>query len=178
MDGTDGLERIVQRALRVRRHSGIVGRSVGRSLARFSSISRVSAARSLSRARVPSSSSSGDRARSSIGGRGGLVENRLFSVCSTCINYPLYMHIDRSHLKRSDEKDEKDDAWVGVVSASVAHANDDGKDDARCDDDDDERDDDEKDDEEEEERFRDFTASGDDDDEGDDESDARADEKA
>ena len=76
-----------------------------------------------------------------------------------------------------DEKDE--DAWVGVVvSASVAHANDDGKDDARCDDDekdDDERDDDE---EEEEERFRDFTASGDDDDEGDDESDARADEKA
>ena len=156
-----------------------VGRSVGRSLARFSSISRVSSARSLSRARVPSSSSSGDRARSSIGGRGGLVENRLFSVYSTCINYSLYMHIDRSHLKRSDEKDEKD-AWVGVVvSASVAHANDDGKDDARCDDDDDERDDDEKDDEEEEQRFRDFTASGDDDDdEGDDEDDARADEKA
>ena len=58
------------------------------------------------------------------------------------------MHIDLSHLKRSDEKDEKD-AWVGVVSASVAHANDDGKDDARCDDDDDERDDDEKDDDEE-----------------------------
>jgi len=125
-----------------------VGRSVGRSLARFSSISRVSSARSLSRARVPSSSSSGDRARSSIGGRGGLVENRLFSVYSTCINYSLYMYIDLSHLKRIDEKDEKD-AWVGVVSASVAHANDDGKDDARCDDDDDERDDDEKDDEEE-----------------------------
>ena len=83
------------------------------------------------------------------------------------------MHIDPSHLKRSDEKDEKDDAWVGVVSASVAHANDDGKDDARCDDDD------EKDDDDEEERFRDFTASGDDDDdEGDDEDDARADEKA
>ena len=55
------------------------------------------------------------------------------------------MYIDRSHLKRSDEKDEKDDAWVGVVSASVAHANDDGKDDARCDDDDDERDDDDDD---------------------------------
>ena len=68
------------------------------------------------------------------------------------------MHIDPSHLKRSDEKDEKD-AWVGVVSASVAHANDDGKDDARCDDDDD----DERDDDEEEERFRNFTASGDED---------------
>ena len=87
------------------------------------------------------------------------------------------MHIDRSHIpKRGDTKDDED-AWVGVVVSSVAHANDDGKDDARCDDDekDDERDDDE---EEEGERFRDFTASGDDDDEGDDEDDARTDEKA
>jgi hypothetical protein len=88
----------------------------------------------------------------------------------------VHTHRPITSKKERHEKDEKD-AWVGVVSASVAHANDDGKDDARCDDD--ERDDDERDDDDDEEqRFRDFTASGDDDDEGDDEDDARTDEKA
>jgi len=76
----------------------------------------------------------------------------------------LLVHAHRP-ITSKKERHEDEDAWVGVVvSASVAHANDDGKDDARCDDD--ERDDDERDDDDDEEqRFRDFTASGDDDDE-------------